>query len=234
MTKLVQEITIPKFKTHIVTSESTAPKYFGKYDYNGVSRDYSYSEKELSGKYSPIKEEYEGPPYDLPAPKSKLLKVVSDKYDWDWYNGYMVDGDRNRILANPRSAGKEKKRPLLGNQFIGGQDKGFMVKPLQDSFIPHIRKQMDLFHPDDFPLAVKWYHWTVPKQKDASNLFFYYKYFEDALVKMDILPDDTMKYISCPPSPILMPIEDMSNRKLKFKFFRDTRDSIKNHPFWNE
>lgn len=222
--------TVPKYITKVQTSKSRRAKYYSKYKSKGVSRSYT---------------DYDGS--DIPIPKSYMKKVKDKKWGWN-ADGYLIDEDEERVIANPRSVGTPNYEALSGNRFASGYSTPFLrnklVQALKDFYRPFVRDQLSPFSLEDFPIWVQWEcHTTIDRNLfDLSNFWFYYKYLEDCLTDTEdvegkeitpIIPDDNIKFVTAPGRPILFPIDDWEERKFVFKFYRDDRPEIRQHPFWN-
>jgi hypothetical protein len=243
----VDTLTIPEYITKVQTSKKRRKKYFNKYDGKGVSRSYSYDD--LDGKYKPLQEHYEGPPYNLPISKSNALKLHEGDYSWN-SQGYLEDGNGDRVVANPRAAGTPNYEKLSGNRFSSGFGNHHLRRRLthglKDFYRPIVRNQLEPFDDDVYPLWVRWECYTVISRNvfDLDNFWFYWKYLSDVLAEDEdpndgssldpIIPDDNFEYFTAPARPILYPIDDWDDRKFVFQFYRDTRDIITNQSPWNE
>lgn len=237
---MIQKIVIPKYITKVITSDSINPIYYNKYDSKGTSKNYHYEDLG-SDKYDPIRENYPGPPYDLPAPKTKILKLFTGDYEWN-SQGYLQDKESGeRIIANPRRVGKESSDSISGNKIISANSTGRQAKyknEVKDFYRPFIEDQLEPINEDLFPIRLEMYIKTVPDRNgnlfDLSNLWFYRKYFEDVLFEVDppIIPDDNVKFITDHRGPTIIPVNDWKDRELIFEFHQDTRDAI-DHEFWN-
>lgn len=177
MEELITQVEIPQYIIKIQMSDSRRTRYYSK----KTKKTWEYDE--LTGKYSPIAREYNGPPYQLPAPKSKLIKVYTGNYSWK--GNYLYDDEADeRVVANPNKAGEPRYRKLSGNDFSSGYGsphiRASLVRGLKDFYRPFVLK-MDAI--TEFPVWVEWYMYTtIPKRLfDLTNFWFYYKYFEDAL-----------------------------------------------------
>lgn len=238
MKKPIQTCEIKKYLTKVKMSSSRRAKYFNRYNGKGVNRNYDYDS--LTGKYAPIA--YDFGNRNLPAPKSKLVKLY-DGSGWSWNKkGYLQDENGDRVVANPRSVGTARYETLSGNSFSSGYGAPYirhkLVKALKNSYRPHIKKQMRPFKNNEYPLVVTWDMYTVVGRFDMSNFWFYYKYFEDALVDTtlptggNVLVDDDIKYVTHPASPRIIPVENWSDRKFIFRFYKDERKIIKTSKHW--
>lgn len=247
---MIQSITIPEYITKVVTSESINPIYYNKYDGRGKGKKWVYSDKhdeykdlsasKDSDKYEPIRENYDGPPYRLPAPKTKILKVVAGDYQWN-SQGYLADEDGDRLIANSRRVGKESYDSISGNRIISANSTGRQAKyknEVKDFYRPFIEDQLEPIDEEKFPIRLEMYIHTPPDRSanlfDLSNLWFYRKYFEDVLFEVDppIIPDDNVKFITDHRGPTLIPVDDWEDRKLRFEFHQDRRDAVTNNEFW--
>lgn len=178
--------------------------------------------------------------YHRKGGKRKIPKTYREKYSFD-KNGYLIDDDGNRIVANPHTAGKPKYDALSGNKFSSGygspHQRNNLVHAMKDFYRPFVQDQLDPIDPRHFPLRVEWDVYTTvdPSNWDLSNFWFYYKYFEDCLSEDEdpngnkikrIIPDDSVKYITQSPGPRLFPISDFEERKFVFRFYTDDRKEI--------
>lgn len=234
----LQTCTIPEYIVKVKTSNSRNAKYYNKYSGKGKSKTWNYDS--LDGKYEPITKDFSGPPYKLPAPKTKLLKVYTGDYQWR-SDGYLEDKKSgNRIIANPRAVGTPNYEYLSGNNFINSGShhlRSTLKNGLKKHYKKYIVDQLEPFDEEDFPICIFWYIYTLPDKStnafDLSNLYFYRKYFEDALFDVDppIIPDDNIKYITSHRKSII-PVDKWEDRKFVFEFFTDDRSCIINHEYW--
>lgn len=246
---MIQSIQIPKYITKVVTSESIQPIYYSKYNSKGTSKEYKYyddndsSKKQLgSSKYDPIRRNYDGPPYLLPAPKTKILELCRGNYRWN-SQGYLEDKESGeRLIANSRRVGKESSDSISGNRIISANSTGRQAKyknAVKDFYKPHVEEKLDPIDEDKFPIRLEMYMHTVVDRNgnlfDLSNMWFYRKYFEDVLFEVDppIIPDDNVQFITDHRGPTLMPVDEWENRKIIFEFHEDQRDEVRNNDFWN-
>jgi len=233
---MIQSISIPKYITKVVTSESIQPIYYNKYDSKGTSKTWSYEDLG-SDKYDPIRREFSGPPYELPAPKTKILELCKGNYEWN-SQGYLENEDGERLIANPRRAGKESSDSISGNRIISANSTG-RKNAVKDFYHPFIKDQLEPIDRSLFPVRLEMYIRTVVNRNgnlfDLSNLWFYRKYFEDVLFEVDppIIPDDNVQFITDHKGPTLIPIEDWDKRELIFQFHQDNRQKVQDHDFWN-
>lgn len=207
--KLLAEITIPQFITKVEISKKRRTKYYKK--------------------------------------GTKIPPTYEKKYTFN-KDGFLVDKDGNKIVANPRSAGTPKYEILSGNKLLSGYGTPHMraklVNTLKDFYRPFVQEYVKKHGPiTEFPIQVTWDVYTEigSADWDASNLFFYYKYFEDSLFEkegnykgkklLQLVPDDTIEYISWPASAKIIPIDNWGDRKFVFKFFYDERRELKREPW---
>lgn len=210
---LLTTIEIPKFITHVVLSQKRRAVYYKKGD-------------KIPKKYT----------------KTKIQK------------GYVVDENGNKIIKNSRSVGTPKEFKLAGNDFYSGYQhpsiRAKIVRELKSFYRPFIQEHI-INHGSitKFPLRIEWEVYTTVDSSnwDASNLHFYYKYFEDCLFEStdfnknfikyknknveQLIPDDSIKYITHPASPKIIPIDDWNDRKFIFKFYYDNRDELQRKPW---
>lgn len=225
--KPIATIEVPRFITQIELSKKRKAKYYNKYANKGVN-------KEIPKKYS------------------------GNNFYFD-KSGWLLDKRTNkRVIANPRSAGTPKTEKLSGNNLISGYGshhvRSKIIRELKNFYRPYVQKHIKKHGPiTDFPIRIEWEVHTVVNDNpnwDASNLFFYYKYFEDCLFEkteidnkglknplyknkelLQMIPDDNVKYITHPGSAKIIPVDDWNNRKFIFKFYKDDRPELQRQPW---
>lgn len=176
---------------------------------------------------------------------SKIPPTYLKRYSFN-RKGYLVDSKGNKIIKNKRSVGKPKYETLSGNRLLSGYGshhiRANIVTGLKNFYRPFVQKYIKEHGPIiKFPLRVEWeVHTTVEEEPnwDASNLFFYYKYFEDCLFEnkknaqlLSLIPDDNVKYITKSPGATIIPIERWEDRKFVFKFYHDDRPELGREPW---
>lgn len=176
----------------------------------------------------------------------KLPKTYKEKVDegiWTFKGEYLYNEDDTRVLKNPKAAGTSKYHKLAGNDFTSGMHYAIrkkIVKEMKKFYSPFI-EQLNPINADSYPLIILWEMHTVftdYNQWDASNMWFYYKYFEDTLFtkpngdrrEEPIITDDNYEYVTGVCGPILYPVEIMEERKIVVKFYKDNRNL--DHPIW--
>lgn len=221
------QIVIPKFITKVKISNKRRAKYYNRYKGKGVSKK---------------------------VPK----KLTTSNYAYNKH-GWLVDkSTKKRVIANPNVAGKPKYEVLSGNKIISGYGsphiRKTIVTSLRDFYRPFIITYLDRYGSlpsEAYPLKIEWdVHTSTEKTNwDASNLSFYYKYFEDALCEgfeykdgayvpsdsenaISIVPDDNIEFITHPPGPRIIPVDKWEDRKFVFRLYHDNRNL--NYPPWNK
>jgi hypothetical protein len=177
---------------------------------------------------------------------NKIPPTYLKKYNFNKH-GFLIDKTGNRVLANPRSVGKAKYEILSGNNLLSGYGsphiRAKLVRELKNFYRPFVQKYIKQHGMiTQYPLRVEWELYTTVEENpnwDASNLFFYWKYFEDCLFEhstkphlLSLIPDDNVKYITHPPGAKIIPIDNWNDRKFVFKFYYDDRNELKRIP-WN-
>lgn len=191
MDKPLLVLTFPKFPLRIATSKKVRRKY--------------YRNKELS------KAPKRGGPYTLGR------------------DGYLRGKDKKKVLKNPRSAGKPSYQNLSGNAFTSGMNwrvRSTVVHELKNYALPYIDAAVKA-HPCVIPIQIKvqpkvHFFRTFPKsgnEWDNSNMWFYYKYFEDAMVDYGLLIDDSVTYIEDDLGRYNHWINDNEERKIVIELF---------------
>lgn len=147
--------------------------------------------------------------------------------------GKLVDENGEYVLRNPTQAGQPKMLRLSGNVFLSSQKhvKNTVVTALHEYYDQFVTLMPPI---DNFPIIIEWgviadmhdpeFRW------DMSNMWHYYKYFEDNLQKNGIIPNDSKKYVVGAPGPVLYP--ERGKRDLLFRIHTDNRHRVINHPYW--
>lgn len=215
--EFIQELTIPKYITKYQTSESRRRKYYRKRTTKNKGDKKIWKPRTL--------------------PKTKRRKLEEGIWSLD-AKGYLRDEYNNKVLANPKAAGTPNYEYYNGNRFSSGTYhhhlRNDMVDHLKDFYRPFVQQLKPI---DKFPIRIDWIFQTTMvdnKEWDASNMWFYYKYFEDTLKDENIIPDDNWKYITCPDSPVLSPVKEWKNRAFIFQFYYDNRLEIKSAKQWKQ
>ena len=181
----------------------------------------------------------------------KGSKNIPKKYRGEGYTfdkrGFLIGPDGNRVVANPRTAGKPRYETLSGNKLTSGYATPFtrnkISSALKDFYRPFVR-QLEPLGLEDFPIRIEWdFYTTVDVANfDMGNFWFYYKYFEDSLHETEdhrgntfepIIPDDNVRYVTHPPGPRLFPVDDFEDRRFVFRIYSDRRPELLQHELWN-
>ena len=165
-------------------------------------------------------------------------KYINLRFD---KKGYLKSKSGERVIKNPIAAGSPKKWKINGQGLYSGVVNRFTRKKMKDQLSEHYIKNWDIkkdfFIPMDmYPLAIDWeFHTTIDKGNwDLDNKWIYLKVFLDTLSAQGVIFDDSIKYITKAPSPIFFPVENKEESKFVFRFYRDDRPEILNHPFYNK
>jgi len=151
--------------------------------------------------------------------------------------GFLINTDGDRIISNPRVAGKAKYETLSGNKLTSGYSsphiRNKIAGELKDFYRPFVRCMSEI---TEFPLRMEWeLHTTVDRNNfDLSNLWFYLKYFEDTMVAEGIIPDDSIQFITASASPTLFPVHNFWERQFVFKIYHDDREILSQFTHWSE
>jgi hypothetical protein len=171
----------------------------------------------------------------------KETDTIPKKYQkYKFKDGYLVDDNNQKIIKNNKTFGTPKYITMSGNNLIAGygshHTRNKIIIELKKFYTPFVKQFLEENGPiTDFPLRVTWEVHTCLQgvNWDTSNLFFYYKYFEDTLFqeKSQVIPDDSIKYITFSPGVKFVPIDDWEQRKFIFKFYHDDRPELKRLPW---
>jgi hypothetical protein len=200
--KKITQIEIPNYIYQVQVSKSRRVKYF-------------HSSKTGIGKVKKLLE-------DLPK-KHKAIIVGTD------LEGFYIDKNGERVIANPLAAGTAKFVPINGQMFYSSGNQFTRVKivnALHDFFSSEIKRvSLQPFKKSDYPIVItlEWFAPYSHKTMDITNMYsVYQKTFEDTLVNEGILIDDEVKYVTGG-FPIYTPVEKFEDRKFIFTFYQDLR-----------
>jgi len=175
-----------------------------------------------------------------PTYYKKTDKIPKKYQKYSFSGNYLVDDHGKRILKNTRTVGKEIYQQLSGNNLLSGYGSYHMrakiAKRLKAFYKPFVLNYVKTHGPiTTFPLRIEWdvYKYIGTPNWDASNLFFYYKYFEDTLFEkgVELIPDDNVSFITWSPGPKIIPVDDPTKQKFVFRFYHDTRPELKQSPW---
>lgn len=198
--KLLAEITIPDFITKVKTSEARRAKY------------YTIGSK-IPKKYS----NFIGKKYEFRNFKTGST-IVS----------YLVNKKTGeRLVSNPKVAGKPKYVQIKGNDFYSGFSnpaiRSNIIHKIKDSMEPYFRKVMP-FKDEEYPLYIEFiYHDVRYQSQDLDNKrYAYEKCTLDLLQAEGKLKNDNVDYIKKLSSEYI-PCND-GDRKLVIKFWSLVED----------
>lgn len=227
--KLLATVEIPQYIRKVQTSKARRKTYYKK------------GEKLPKGLQSKLDS------------KEYSWMFIKDKKDY-----YLVDDGGDLIIKNKRSAGTPKFKVIKGNDLhaltLTDYDRSKIVQAIKDQMIPEVEKLepltevnypirilCEVHHPINDPLT-KGQSWDVD-----NHALFYMKTFPDVLcgcpkivetedgskklqyLSKRIILDDNVKYITQPPVALFCPVENYEDRKLVFKIYLDTRESIQQY-----
>jgi hypothetical protein len=151
-------------------------------------------------------------------PKKHIEKIKSGHFKYD-KQGFLIDTNKNRVLANPLVAGKPKYWTLNGQRIYDGslhytarskvarwmhEYLGAYIKDLPVIKIPkgcYLRVWIDMYKPDD---NMNW---------DCDNQWPWTKWFLDTLVECGKIPEDNVQFIRSSGQITYIPSDE---RKLVF------------------
>jgi hypothetical protein len=190
------KLTLPEFPTQILTSRARRATHYKKDDKKEPP---AYIQKRIdNGEYK----------YENKGSKKKPKWILCD-------NGIP-------IIKNKLSVGKPRYTTLSGNDFMSGLHPGIrskIVHSLKDYYRKYV-KELPVFDPTK-QIRVFWkLHTLLSGEWDPSNLFFYYKYFEDTVVEEGKLSNDTHHFVKQPGNaPYVCGVENWEQRKFEFYFY---------------
>jgi len=199
----IQTLTISKYIKKVQMSKKRRKKYY----------------RRQKGKWKPR---------DLPPTYQDKINVGDWSVD---KKGYLRIEDGTKKVANPQAAGTPRYESLSGNSFMAGFNSYHIRRKLTGELKKFVKDQLRPFNPSEIPLIITWDFYTTTGKVDwdMDNMFFYWKYLQDVLVNENILPNDTIQYITFPPSGRLRPVKKWSDRKFVFKFYTDSNKELITH-----
>ena len=187
------------------------------------------------GKIDPVSEEEVW----TRVPNKTDQKKATRHYLYDTTTGDLV-------ISNPNTVGQPKYINIKGQDMYSGQNdylRNNILQAIKSYFKKHVRKLKPI---TEFPLVIEMeFHdtirtWTsrstdeIGEPWDVDNRTApYAKAFPDVLITEGIIPDDDRLHVTQPPKGIFCPIQNDRDRKLVIKIYQDTRDIIKNSPYYN-
>lgn len=191
--KQIRQITIPEYIYQIQTSKARLAKYFHKNSGRGKVK------KDITE----VPKKYKAIGYDL--------------------EGYIIDANNNRIVANSISAGKPKYVPINSQMLYSSSGQFLRAKIMKElhSYFSEIFSTLDIFNSKEYPLFI-WIDWYAPnehKTQDIDNFtYIMEKAMFDSLQEISAIPDDSVDYI-CGQGSLFHEIEDFKDRKLVITFY---------------
>lgn len=116
--------------------------------------------------------------------------------------GYLLDKDGNRVQSNKRSAGTPRLWRINGQDLYSGRLQGFARKRavdyLHDYLSEHIAQTIDHPLPSQYlwGVSLNIYGSYSERPWDVDNQWIWIKCFCDTLVRLNLLPDDSIHYIN--------------------------------------
>ena len=83
-------------------------------------------------------------------------------------------------------------------------------------------------------ISLKMYDTIRQANWDLDNQWLYNKCFQDLLVKLEIIPDDDIRYVTKSAAPEFVPVDNESQRKLVFTIEPEERDEIIKYKYYDE
>ena len=161
-------------------------------------------------------------------------KYKDNNYD---SRGRMIDENGEFVIANPRTIGKPKYLTINGqalyNARMSPHIRSKVVNSVKDSFIPYMK---DVKKIENLPvrISLKMYDTIRQANWDLDNQWLYNKCFQDLLVKLEIIPDDDIRYVTKSAAPEFVPVDNESQRKLVFTIESEERDEIIKYKYYDE
>jgi|TARA_R110000744_G_scaffold5036_1_gene17732 hypothetical protein len=160
-------------------------------------------------------------------------KYANNKFD---NKGRMINSDGDHVVANPRTIGTARYLTINGQQLYNARMSPHMrskiVNAVKESYMPYVKNVKPI---KKLPVAISldFYDTTRQANWDLDNQWLYGKCFQDLIVKLGILPDDDIKYITQASAPRFFPVDTEEERKLIFHITTETRVEILKHKFYD-
>lgn len=192
--------------------------------------------------------------YELGKKHPKAKKYLDNKkYDWKDFKGrkFLVDLESGeRVVRNPIAAGTPRIITINGQKIYNGEIKeqlrAKILREIKDSFKPYIEELDPIDDIESFPLCIRMeIHDTIRESGgnqfwDVDNRSFpYIKAFQDCLTgnkdktgkcrNKVIIPDDMNIFITQPPAPKFIPVDDEKDRKLVFIIEKEDDERVLKH-----
>lgn len=182
-------------------------------------------------------------------PKAKRYQDKT-KYDWQKFNQktFLVDLETGeKVISNPRAAGTPRYITINGQKIYNGEAskhiRNKVLSAIKESFAPYVNKLSEI---TEFPLVLELEVHDTIREGSSNSLWDvdnrawpYIKAFQDCLTgnkdktgkyrNKQIIPDDCVLFITQPPVPKFLPIEEEKDRKLVFRIKKEKDDRILKH-----
>jgi len=191
--------------------------------------------------------------------KAPVAKKYADtsKYGWKKYGSkqFLIDLETNeRVVANARTAGTPRYMAVNGQKIYNAEAsphvRSKVMSDIKESFAPFI-DELDPIDLDSFPININLEIHDVITDEMSRQLWDvdnrsmpYIKAFQDCLAgnkdkdgknrNKQIIPDDHVLYITQPPVPKFIPVDNEEDRKLVFTIVEETDNRIIKHKEFQE
>ena len=108
-----------------------------------------------------------------------------------------------------------------------------VVNSVKDSFLPYM-KHIGKIESLPIRISLKMHDTIRQANWDLDNQWLYNKCFQDLLVKLNIIPDDDIKYVTKSAAPEFVPVDNESQRKLVFTLEPEEREEILKYSYYDE
>ena len=163
-------------------------------------------------------------------------KYTDPKFD---KKGRLLGKNGLPVVRNVRTVGKPRLKTINGQELYSGLTMPFvrstMVKQIKESFGKHLKNVKPIAY-DDFPVRMSLELHDLPKDGnwDLDNKWIYTKCLMDSLVQKNIIPDDSIKYVTSSPGFEFHPISESESPKLVLKIYKDDRQELLKTQLYNE
>lgn len=185
-------------------------------------------------------------------PKAKKY-LDTTKYAWKKDRSgriFLIDlATEEKVIANPRAAGTPRYITINGQKIYNGEAskhiRNKVLSAIKESFAPYVNKLKPINF-EDFPLRIELEVHDIIREPNSNSLWDvdnrawpYVKAFQDCLTgntdkkgklrNKQIIPDDNVLYITQPPVPRFVPVDDEEERKLVFTIVREKDPRVLKH-----
>jgi len=138
--------------------------------------------------------------------------------------------EKKFVVKNERVLDKPRTITIGGNLLYAGMHERVRMK-IMSAIKDDFRRYIQYLKPiEKFPVQINAKIYAIPglRNWDLDNLWIYIKAFQDLLIEYNIVPDDSVRFITKPAGFEFTPVSQLKDRKMIFTIKKDERN-ITNH-----